>query len=396
VTRPATYPAIRLETDQLATGPWIFGRQVAPDPNIEDGSLVEVLDHQGRFVGHALYNGASDIRLRMLSKGRRTDLARPREFFTRRLSAASRLRRKVLRLPEVTDAWRLAHAEGDDLPGLIIDHLGPVTVCEHHSLGFYKLRDTIEQALLELDPETRVVHRVPKSAARAEGFTGAEAEGIQPEDEGAVWITEHGLSFPVHPGRGHKTGWFCDQRDNRQRVAALARGRDVLDLCTNAGGFALHAARAGARRVRGVDLDEKVLELAGQAGRKAGLDVEWIHEDVFNTMRRVRKDSRRPDLIVLDPHKLIPGRKNMEEGRRRYLDMNSLALEALGPGGLLMTFSCSGALDLPGFLGILFQAARRAERGVRLLEVVSEAPDHPQRPEFPRSRYLKGALLALD
>jgi 23S rRNA (cytosine1962-C5)-methyltransferase len=219
---------------------------------------------------------------------------------------------------------------------------------------------------------------------------------VQPEDEGAVTITEHGLSFPVHPGRGHKTGWFCDQRDNRQRVAALARGRDVLDLCTNAGGFALHAARAGARRVRGVDLDEKVLELAGEAGRMAGLEVEWIHEDVFNTMRRVRKDSRRPDLIVLDPHKLIPSRKQMEEGRRRYLDMNALALEALGRGGLLMTFSCSGALDLPGFLGILFQAARRADRSVRLLEVVSEAPDHPQRPEFPKSRYLKGALLALD
>ncbi|MEE8467880.1 MAG: class I SAM-dependent rRNA methyltransferase [Planctomycetota bacterium] len=396
MTRPATYPAIRLETDLLPTGPWIFGRQVAPDPNIEDGSLVEVLDHRGRFVGHALYNGASDIRLRMLSKGRRTDLARPREFFARRLSAAARLRRKVLRLPAVTDAWRLAHAEGDDLPGLIVDHLGPVTVCEYHSLGFYRLREMIEQVLVELDPQTRVVHRVPKSAARAEGFEGDEAEGVVPEDLGPVQITEHGLSFPVHPGRGHKTGWFCDQRDNRQKLAALASGRDVLDLCTNGGGFALHAARAGARRVRAVDLDEKVLALASEAGRAAGLEVDWIHEDLFDTLRRVRRDSRCPDLIVLDPHKLIPGRKQMDEGRRRYLDMNSLALQALAPGGLCMTFSCSGALDLPGFLGILFQAARRADRGVRLLEVLSEAPDHPQRPEFPRSRYLKGALLALD
>ena len=385
-----THPAITLDTDRLPQGPWIFGRNVPPVPDIEDGALVEVLDRSQRFVGHALYNGRSDVRLRMISRGRRHDLDRPREFLLQRLARAARLRRKVLRLPEVTDAWRLAHAEGDDLPGLIVDRFGPCFVCEYHSLGFWRLREEVEGALLGLDPSARVVHRVPPHAARAEGFEPPEEPGGE-----ELWITEHGISFPVTPGAGHKTGWFCDQRDNRQRVAALARDRVVLDLCTNAGGFALFAARSGARRVTAVDLDERALERAQRAAARAGLEVELRHEDAFDHLRAAASSSRRPELVVLDPHKLIPGKAQFEAGRVKYLDLNALALAIVAPEGLFATFSCSGALDLSAFLGILFQAARRAGREVQLLDVFGAAPDHPQRPDFQRSRYLKGALLAV-
>jgi 23S rRNA (cytosine1962-C5)-methyltransferase len=201
----------------------------------------------------------------------------------------------------------------------------------------------------------------------------------------------------VLPGLGHKTGWFCDQRDNRRRVASFAAGLDVLDLCCNLGGFGLSAARAGARRVLCVDLDEVALERAQRAAQLNHLgDVLFRHEDAFHTLRAVGREKRRPGLVVLDPHKLIRGKSNLEEGKKRYLDMNALALAAVAPGGLCATFSCSGALDLPGFLGLVFQAARRAEREVRVLEVYGAGPDHPQRPVFPRSRYLKGALLAVD
>jgi 23S rRNA (cytosine1962-C5)-methyltransferase len=200
----------------------------------------------------------------------------------------------------------------------------------------------------------------------------------------------------VRPGFGHKTGWFCDQRDNRLLVGGYAAGADVLDVCTNAGGFALRAKQRGARRVRAVDLDEVVLERAMRAGRKNGLEVEWIHADGFDVLRAVREEREKPGIVVLDPHKVVRSRLDIEAGLAKYNDWNTLAIGCVRPGGLLATFSCSGAVDLPTFLGVVFQSARRAARDIRLLGVLGAAPDHPQRPEFPRSRYLKGALLAVD
>jgi len=385
-------PSVRLLTDEAPKGPWIFARQVEPRDPPENGALVEVQDHSGRFLGHGLYNGASDIRVRFVSRGKKSDLRNPRDFLLRRLSAADRLRKRVLRLPEVTDAYRIVHAEGDDLPGLIVDKLGNAIVCEHHSLGFWRLRRELEIAILELHPGLEVVHRVPSSAAKSEGFEPEE----ETADLGERWIREHELAFPVRPGHGHKTGWFCDQRDNRLKVARLARGADVLDLCCNGGGFTLQAARAGAARVRGVDLDEVALARAHAAAARNGLAAEFVHADAFDFLRDLRGERAKPGLVVLDPHKIIKTRMQLEAGLKRYSDLNALALENVRPGGCLATFSCSGLLDLAGFLGMVFQAARRAGREIRLLETLGAGPDHPQRPDFSRSRYLKGALLAVD
>ncbi len=396
------YASVRLDTDELPGGPWVFARQVVEVPRaVEDGDLVAVVDASGRFVGHGLFNSASDIRVRLLARGRKTDLDRPHEFLLRKLASADRLRRKLLRLEEVTNAYRVVHAEGDDLSGLVVDRLGEVLVCEYHALGFWRLRDLLERALGELYPGLRVVHRAAKSALRPEGFPrSVDADGrllSEPGEAAAVTIEEHGLRWRLEPGGGHKTGWFCDQRENRVRVAALARGRDVLDLCCNAGGFALQAAKHGARRVRGVDLDEVVLERAVAAAAENGLAVEFHHADAYPYLRALRESrGSRPEVVIVDPHKLIPSKHELELGLRRYSDLNALAFEVVAPGGLLASFSCSGSLGLPQFLGMLFQAARRAERRPRLLEVLGAGGDHPQRPEFPRSSYLKGALLAVD
>ncbi len=388
-----THPAVKLVTDSLSPGPWIFGRQVdTPRDSPEDGSIVEVLDASGRFVGHGLYNRRSDIRVRLLTRGKKSDLRNPRDFLLRTLAAADRMRRKTLGLERTTDAYRIAHAEGDDLPGLIVDRLGSALVCEHHALGFWKLREDVEWALNELYPGFPVVHRVPTTAAKSEGFEPDEPS----RDVGEVLITENEVVIPVRPGVGHKTGYFCDQRDNRIRVAEFAAGADVLDMCTNTGGFALQCKRLGARKVRAVDLDEVVLERARAAAQINKLDVEFVHADGFHVLRDVRGHRERPNIVVLDPHKLIRGRADDEEGLRRYHDWNTLALEAVRPGGLVATFSCSGALELPTFLGILFQSARRAGRTIRLLGTMGAGPDHPQRPDFSRSRYLKGAMLSVD
>lgn len=388
-------PTLRLATDTLPGGPWVFARSLeAPAEEIEPGAWVELVDAQSRHVGHGFFNPASDIRVRLIARGRRTDLERPRQFLLGRLQAADRLRRKLLRLPETGDAYRVVHAEGDELSGLVVDRLGPALVCEHHALGFWRAREDVEWALRELYPGLAVVHRVPQRAAKAEGFEPEElARGDAPEE---VELVEHGLRYFAAPGRGHKTGFFCDQRENRRRVAEFARGTDVLDLCCNLGGFALHAARAGARSVTAVDLDEEALARAERAARANALAVRFVHADLFDHLRELASRGETAGLVVLDPHKLVGDGAGREAGLRKYGDMNALALARVRPGGALATFSCSGAVDLPTFVGLVFRAARRAERRVRLLETLGAGPDHPQTPEFSRSRYLKGLLLAVE
>lgn len=390
-------PRVRLESDEIARGPWVFGRQVElSGPPVAGGELVEVYDRSDRFLGHALCNEASDIRLRWLTRGRKTDLDRPREFLERMLRNADRLRRKTLRLHERTNTYRVAHAEGDDLPGLIVDRLNDVLVCEHHALGFWRLRDDVEAALRAIYPECSVVHRIPASARRAEGYSDRDLALADASGGRETVIEENGVRYPVAAGAGHKTGWFCDQRDNRAIVASFCAGRDVLDLCCNAGGFALNAAKAGARSVRAVDLDEVVLERAHAAAQLNQLRIDFTHADAFDVLRAVSNSTTRPNVLVVDPHKIIATKNDYEAGLYKYGDLNTLAFKAVREGGLVATFSCSGLLQEPAFFGMLFQSARRAGREVRLLSVLQAGPDHPQRPDFARSRYLKGALLAVD
>jgi len=398
--------AVYLGPGVIPRGPHVYAREVDPFRGAEPapGELVEVFGEGDRFEGHALFNPHSDIRLRWLSRGRRKDLDRPAEFLQRVIASADRMRRKGLRLERWTDAYRIVHAEGDDLPGLIIDRFGDVLVCEYHSLGFWHLRGELEKALRGIYRDKLVVHKVARLAYRREGFE--ETEGLIEASDGrrgdeladlTAEFSERGIHHRVQPGQGHKTGWFCDQRENRVKVAELATGREVVDLCCNAGGFALQAARHDARQVTAVDLDEVVLEKARWAVERNALDVELVHADAFHFMRdRIGQSRPGPEVVVLDPHKIVASRNALDDGLETYSDLNTLALRMVRPAGFLATFSCSGPVDLSTFLGMLFRSARRADRNVRLLEVLGAPADHPQRPDFPRSRYLKGALLAVD
>lgn len=397
MVRMTSYAQVQVGLERLPQGPWIYARLMDEryGPSAEDGTIVEVIDGAGRFCGHGLYNSSSDIRVRMLSRGRRSDLDRPREFLRRRIASALRLRRRTLRLEEVTDTYRVVHAEGDDCSGLIVDKLGDALVCQYHALGFWNLRHEVEAILRELLPGHAVLHRFAKAARRGEGLDG-EVELAEGDEAPPRYVQEHGVRFLVHPGASHKTGWFCDQRDNRRKIAHLAKGRHLLDLCCHAGGFALPAALEGARSVTAVDLDEEPLERATQAARENRVEVTFRHADAFNVLRETVDSKRRPGFVILDPHKLAKGKRDLEAAKVKYRDLNALGLAAVAPGGFVATFSCSGALDLASFAGLVFQAARRAERDVRLLETLGAGPDHPQRPDFGRSRYLKGLLLSVD
>jgi 23S rRNA (cytosine1962-C5)-methyltransferase len=389
-------PQVSLLSDRLPRGPWIYARQVdVPRTRVEPGALVEVLDPSGRFVGHAHYNPSSDIRLRILARGKKSDLDHPRAFLERKLAAADRLRRKVLGLERDTNAYRIAHAEADGLSGLIVDRLGDVIVCEHHALGPWLWREHLTSVLTSLYQGATVVHRFPERAARREGLDAAppfEAHGFLPDE---VRIEEHGIAYAVHPGEGHKTGFFCDQRDNRLRVRRLAEGRRVADLCCNGGGFAFNAVRGGARELVAVDLDEVVLADARRSAELNGLGsrIAFVHADAFDWLRHCGGGF---GLVVLDPPKWAAGKQDLEAASKRYLDLNALGIAAAGRDGLVATFSCSGSLDLPSFLGLVFAAARRADRHVQLLETTGAGPDHPQDPDFSRTSYLKGALLRVE
>lgn len=378
-------PTVKLRVRVTGRHPRFFRKQVQkPERPIPAGSLVWVLDKNGRGIGSGFYNPRSQIALRMLHRGKRQV---DRSYVLELLEGAIRYREETLGLGEHENAYRLVHAEGDGIPGLILDRLGQHMIAQVFALGIEASIEAIGEALLARYPGCKLVLRVDADARRL--------EGIQLDETGqlpAAELNEDGLRYRFTPGAGHKTGFFCDQRETRRRLGDFARGRNVLDLCCNSGGFAMHAARAGARQVLAVDLDEDAVKLARANLRKNSLRASVEHGDGFDLLRDRGKDF---DLIVLDPPKWIHGEHDYESGLRRYSDFNRLAFEALEPGGMLLTCSCSGSLSEDRFLAMLRDAAARAGKDARVVEIRGAAPDHPVALECPETRYLKAAFVAV-
>jgi len=356
------------------------------DRGVRPGELVAVRDADGGFVARAFWSPEGNVALWVLDRdenGPPIDAA----FFRDRLAAAHRIRTETLALPETTNAYRIAHAEGDGLPALVVDRYADIAVIDVGSRGMFEHLDEIEAAALALDGVERVVVRADERTAEREGFS----LGREPPAPVAAEIHEYGLKFSVDAAGGHKTGFFLDQRDNRVSVSDLARGRRVLDLCCYTGGFALAAVRGGAAEVTAVDLDEDAVAKARENERVNGVEgIDWRHADAFDFLR---EDPPPADLVVLDPPKLASHRDQLGKGRSKAVDLNTLALGAVAPGGLLFTFSCTGLFSLDDFSGQLREASVRAARDVRVLQLVTQPPDHPVHVDSPEGRYLFGALL---
>jgi len=376
-------PTVRLRVGGARGHLHFFRKMVhTPEIPIDPGALVDVLDRDGSFVGRGFYNPRSNITVRLLT----TDASQgsAEEFIRARLRDAVALRHDLLKLPSVSDAYRVCHSEGDGLSGLVVDRYGPVLSIEIFSRGFLKLLDRVKAWLLELYPGSTFCVRADDTAARLEGFNPPP-----PETPEGVIIREHGIGFRVDFERGHKTGFFCDQRDNRAAAGRMAAGRNVLDLCTYSGGFALSAAKGGARRVVGVDMDEKALEVARQNARLNKVKVDFLHADLFNYLRQSKEKF---GLIVLDPPKLARDEEDLPKARRTYHDMNAMAMKAAEPGGLLMSCSCSGRVSEEEFLQIVRGAAQTAGRTLQMFWVGGAGPDHPVSSLYPEGRYLKAVF----
>lgn len=377
-------PQIRLKIQRRSSHPWIFQKMVEkPAGRIPPGSVVNVIDRDSQWVGRGFYNGHSRIALRIMTAD--ANEAVDDALIARRIAEAVSLRRDWLRLDNSTNAYRLVHSEGDGLSGLVVDRLADALVMEFFSAGMFRFRDAVRAALLQHFPESSTIWFADEHVQKQESFDCRTLPPLAP-----VIVREHGVRFRVTPGGKHKTGFFADQRDNRRLLAQFCRGRRVLDLCCNTGGFAVYAKALGeAAEVVGVDLDESALELAKQ---NAGLNqaaIRFVQADVFTWLRDVAPSGQLFDVVILDPAKQTRDREEVPWALKRYFDMNRLALHVVAPGGIFLTCSCTGLVQEADFLESVRRAAWQANKELQILAIRGAGEDHPVLMNVPESRYLK-------
>ncbi len=374
--------------------PFVYRKMVIGPAGVvrpRDGDLVRVVDRDRFPIGFGFWNSRSQITLRLLSPG----VTPPGlDFWKERLTRAVSLRRDALGLDATTNAYRVVHAEGDGLSGLIVDRFDDVLSVEVFSLGMYQRIGPILEILAEAAGTKHYRVHVDERIALAEDFPGRPvASSDLPQ---RVTIVENGVRYRVHFEGGHKTGFFCDQRENRLRLAGYCKDRSVLDVCCYTGGFGVYAAvKGGAREVTCVDLDEKAIALARENANANQVRPTLVHADAFGYMRQMITNGRSYGALVLDPPKLIPGRLDIASGKRKYFDLNVLAMGLVEPGGMLLTCSCSGLLPPEEFLYLLRAAARKAGRSAQVLAVTGASPDHPVGLDALEGAYLKAVWLRM-
>lgn len=370
--------------------PWVFSGAIEKvEGTPESGETIEVRSSSGEVLAIAAYSSHSQIRARAWAW---SECEIDASFFVTRISDAAAAR-AALGIDRSTDAWRLVHGESDGLPGVIADRYGETAVMQILSAGTERWRDAIADALCALPGIARVWERSDADVRELEGLKPRTGLVRGPPLPSAPTIHEHGLKFKVEIDAGHKTGFYLDQRDNRLLLRGLVSGKDVLDCFSYTGGFAINALKGGAKSVLAVDSSALALDMARDNAKLNELpDAEWLEADVFQTLRRLRDQGRKFDVIVLDPPKFAPTAAHAERASRAYKDINLFALKMLRPGGFLMTFSCSGGVSPDLFQKIIAGAALDAGVDSRIEAWLHAAADHPVALNFPESEYLKGLL----
>jgi len=382
----------------LRKHPWIFSGAIADvQGKPQAGETVLVRDASGKPLALAAYSPASQMRGRVWSFDPEASI-NP-DFFRDRLQHAFD-RRAALGLGKDQDSGiRLFYSESDGLPGLIIDRYADVLVCQFLSAGVEYWRETIIEILKTIYTKHAIYDRSDVEVREKEGLPlrSCLVHGAEPPER--IRITENGSQFLVDIRDGHKTGFYLDQRENRLKVRHYAADREVLNCFSYTGAFAIAALVGGARSVVNVDSSANVLNLAKENMLLNGLDLtrtEFIEANVFEQLRAYRRQQRLFDLIILDPPKLIESKEAVNRGARAYKDMNMQAFAILRPGGMLMTYSCSGLLDTPLFQKIVADAALDAGRQGHIIDRLGQSADHPVALNYPEADYLKGFCIQVD
>lgn len=381
---PGPRPTVQLKIARRSSHPWIFQKMVEKPANkIHPGMVVDIVDRDKQWVGRGFYNGHSRIALRVLTSDPAEEI--DTHFFARKIEQALQLRRDWLKLDADTDAYRLVHAEGDSLSGLVVDRFGSTVVLEFFAAGMFRFRSVLQDVLAQHFPGSQFYWFAEEHVQKQESFNCAAPEPPPPG-----LIREHGIRYRVAPGSKHKTGFFVDQRDNRRRLAGFCAGKRVLDICCNTGGFAICAKVLGqADEVIGLDLDEEVIALARHNANLNQARIRFVQADLFPWLRDILPSGQRFDVVVLDPAKQTRDREAVDLALKRYLDMNRLALQVVAPGGLFLTCSCTGLVGEPEFLDMLRRAAWQSGRLLQVLHISGAGADHPFLVHVPEGRYLK-------
>ncbi|MFT7517289.1 MAG: 23S rRNA (cytosine1962-C5)-methyltransferase [Myxococcota bacterium] len=404
--RPVRYQRERISADDRIE-PWIELTGPMRGPRVwnddcgkwserpETGDLIAVYDSYGSYRGWAMYHHRSRVRLRVVTRG----TERPNDAWWHAKAESSALRR--LNDASVSDdVCRIINAEGDDFPALMVDRYGDTLVAVAYTstmLGIFQMiAPTLHKVLgtkhhhLSSDPK----------AAKAEGDSKvvSSSDGCPKR----LRFSEGGIEYEASLADGHKTGFFCDQRDNRRHLGELVAGLvasgekvEVLDVCSYTGGFGLQAAKAGATSVHCIDLDEKAIEMGKRNANINHLkQVTFTHADAFSYLRTLGQNGKQYDVVIVDPPKFVPSRREFEEGQAKYHDINKLAFPLVKPGGFILSCSCSGLFSANDLTEILRRAARA--RKVRIVRETGAGTDHPIRLDFPEGRYLKAIWMKTD
>jgi len=375
--------------------PWIFSgaiHEVIGSP--ENGETIEVLDSNKEFLGLAAFSPFSQIRARFWTfKKEHID----EDFFTNRIKSAIQ-KRNDFRNSSSDNAWRLVHGESDLLPGLIVDQYDDVLALQFLSSGVEFHREAIIKSLQEITGINNIFERSDVDVRKLEGLEEKKGliSGNVPEE---VTIVEGNLKFLVNISTGHKTGFYLDQRENRKLISKFCKHRDIFNVFSYTGGFSVYAAYHQANSITSLDSSADATEIAKRNMDLNGFNpssFEWMIEDAFKALRKIRDIHRKFDVVILDPPKFAATQSQVERASRGYKDINLLGFKLLNPGGILITFSCSGGINDSLFQKIVSDAALDAGVSASIVHKLTQGPDHPIGLNFPEGSYLKGFVCKRD
>ncbi len=372
-------------------GPLVFKRMIDEiSQEIKKGDVVRLIDKDGDIFGYAFYNPDSNIVLRIITRTRDESFDVD-EYIYQSIKKAYMFR-KIFSLPSLTtNAYRLIHDWGDGLSGVVCDVFGEYTVCEIYSYAYFKRMNLIKKMIMDITG-CRDVFFVSNSYIQTmERFKMSEGE-----KKIRIKIKENDIFFEVCVGEGYKTGFFCDQRENRSFFSKFVNGKSVLDLFSYTGGFGIYAKKHGASHVSCVELDEKAVVMLKRNANINGVKIDVVRADAFNYLKQMISNSKKFDVVVCDPYKFISSKENMEEGLKKYHDINRLALECVEKNGILLSCSCSGMLDFDSFVSIIRKAASSAKRLVKIFKKSGAGPDHPYMVNYPEGEYLKAVWCYVE
>ena len=365
---------------------WVFKNEIKNirgDP--KPGDVVEVIKHNGEFLGLGFFNPNSFISVRLLTR-KHEDINF--EFFKRRILNAYNYRKLIY--PDVS-SYRLVHGESDLLPGLVVDKYEDIFSIQTFSYGMDRMLDVICDVIEDIFSPRGIVERNETILRKLEGLD--TRRGVLRGKVDPVVISEYGVKFKVDVLNGQKTGFFLDQRENRKFIRNFIKGKKVLDCFTNEGGFALSSAFAGADYVIGIDISKTAIERARENANLNGLDVNFEVGDVFDVLRSFHSSGERFDVVILDPPSFAKSKQALKGAISGYREINSMAMKILNSGGILATASCSHHISDDMFLDVIVESASIARKTIRIIDWRGASPDHPVLPQMPETKYLKFVVL---